>query len=336
MNTQALQHRSSNAVGDAMTVNELLGQVSLVQDVMRSCMKEGEHYGKIPGCGDKPTLLQPGAQKLLLTFQMAPEYQITQRDLGNGHREYEVKCRLTSIGSQKFIGEGVGACSTMESKWKYRSENTGKPVPQEYWDTRSSDLLGGHSYSARKMKDKWFIFHRVEHDNPADYYNTCLKMAKKRALVDATVTRTAASDIFTQDVEEIEENKKVYGDAPETEQAQQENHARPVERVAQQRHAPPPAIDSNDTDWREVEIHFGKNKGKKLGELAGQQLKWYREEWQPQDFPAGSGKFSDKDLSLRRALDAAGQESTGATSRAITEMRQAVTAATKDEDNVPF
>lgn len=43
---------------------------------------------------------------------------------------------------------------------------------------------------------------RVEHDNPADYYNTCLKMGKKRAFVDALLTCTAASDIFTQDIED--------------------------------------------------------------------------------------------------------------------------------------
>ena len=43
---------------------------------------------------------------------------------------------------------------------------------------------------------------KVEHDNPADYYNTALKMAKKRALVDACLTVTAASDIFSQDLEE--------------------------------------------------------------------------------------------------------------------------------------
>jgi hypothetical protein len=45
----------------------------------------------------------------------------------------------------------------------------------------------------------------VEHDNPADYYNTVLKMAKKRAHVDAILTATAASDIFTQDVEDMPE-----------------------------------------------------------------------------------------------------------------------------------
>jgi hypothetical protein len=46
---------------------------------------------------------------------------------------------------------------------------------------------------------------KVEHDNPADYYNTVLKMAKKRAHVDAILTATAASDIFTQDIEDMPE-----------------------------------------------------------------------------------------------------------------------------------
>ena len=46
---------------------------------------------------------------------------------------------------------------------------------------------------------------RIEHDNPADYYNTVLKMAKKRAHVDAVLTATAASDIFTQDIEDMPE-----------------------------------------------------------------------------------------------------------------------------------
>ena len=43
---------------------------------------------------------------------------------------------------------------------------------------------------------------RVENSDLADTYNTVLKMAKKRALVDATLTATAASDIFTQDLED--------------------------------------------------------------------------------------------------------------------------------------
>lgn len=36
---------------------------------------------------------------------------------------------------------------------------------------------------------------------------------------------------------------------------------------------------ANFTDWREVRLHFGKNKGVPLGSLAGNSLRWYQEEW---------------------------------------------------------
>ena len=43
----------------ALTAHQLLGQVHLIQQVMGATMKEGEHWGKIPGCGDKPKPAEP-------------------------------------------------------------------------------------------------------------------------------------------------------------------------------------------------------------------------------------------------------------------------------------
>ncbi len=200
--------------GGALTVQEMKGQIELIQLHMRENMRKDEHYGVIPGCGDKPSLLKSGAEKLAFIFKLSPSFGITEKTLERGHREYQVLCTLTHYPSGTVIAQGVGACSTMESKFRYRSENTHKPVPKEYWDNRDIELLGGSSYSARKVDKNWFIFHRVEHDNPADYYNTVLKMAKKRAQVDATLSGTAASDIFTQDVEDMEANG-VVGSKPD-------------------------------------------------------------------------------------------------------------------------
>jgi len=205
-----------------LSVGDLLGQVNLIQEVMRAVMKDGEHFGKIPGCGDKPALLQPGAQKLLVTFRLAPEYAITEKMLEKGHREYQILCTLKTIGSGSFVGQGAGSASTMEGKWRYRvapKTLTNRPVPSSYWDVRKSDpaaaqvMLGGKGFSTKKNDaGQWMIAEgsseKVEHDNPADYYNTVLKMGCKRALVAATLTATAASDIFTQDVEEIAENMR--------------------------------------------------------------------------------------------------------------------------------
>lgn len=202
-----------------LTANDIQEQVDLIQEVMGKVMRDKEHYGIIPGCGDKPALLKPGAEKLNMTFRMAPDPETEFVDLGGGHREYRVKCPLRSILTGAFLGAGVGSASTMETKWRYRNaepETTAKFVPKEYWDLRKKDpakaleMIGGKGFVTKKVDGNWYIAkltgEKVEYDNPADYYNTCWKMAKKRSLVDAVLTVTAASDIFTQDIDEMEEN----------------------------------------------------------------------------------------------------------------------------------
>jgi hypothetical protein len=196
-------------------------QVNLIQEVMKEVMQEGQHYGLIPGCGDKPSLLKPGAEKLMFTFRLVPDPEVEVFDLYHqtiaGHREYRVKVKIYSRGGE-YMGGGVGSCSTMEGKYRFRGgekTGTGKPLPKAYWNLRNEgkiaeaqELIGGHGFSHGKIDGAWEICEigeKMEHDNPADFYNTCEKMAKKRALVDATLTVTAASDIFTQDIEEMVE-----------------------------------------------------------------------------------------------------------------------------------
>lgn len=52
--------------------------------------------------------------------------------------------------------------------------------------------------------------------------------------------------------------------------------------------------------WREVVLHFGKNKGTKLGDLPASSLDWYAKEWQPKPY---NGSISEADVILRGALD---------------------------------
>lgn len=189
------------------SVQQLTYQVLSIQEMMKSLMKKDTHYGCIPGCGDKPTLLKAGGEKLCLMFRLASTYKIEPKEFENGHREYEIICTLTHIPSGQVWGQGVGSASTLENRYRYRFENTNKFVPSEYWQNRDSRLLGGNQFTARKVNKNWMIFERIEHDNPADYYNTVLKMAKKRAQVDACLTATAASDIFNQDLEDLAANE---------------------------------------------------------------------------------------------------------------------------------
>lgn len=152
---------------------EVRQQVNQIQYLMQQVLKSGEHYGVVPGTKGKPTLFQSGAEKIAYMFHLVPSYEIHKTDLGGGHREYEVTCTLTSRDSAEVMGYGMGACTTLESKYRYRN--------------------------------KWVNSQKVREENPdiADTWNTVLKMAKKRAFVDAVKSTTAASDIFTQDVEDL-------------------------------------------------------------------------------------------------------------------------------------
>lgn len=224
MNETALQKYE-----EPLTPAEMKQQVQLIQHVMKDVMKDKEHYGTIPGCGDKPTLLKPGAEKLAFVFRMAPFFEIKRDDMQGGHRGYEVICTLKSITSGAVLGQGVGNCSTMESKYRFRKSARKCPLCGEESIIKGKEEYGGGwlCYKAKggcgeKWPDGAGIIEgqeigQVEYDNPADYYNTVLKMAKKRAQVDATLTATAASDIFTQDIEEMEFlHKEQVGDSTAT------------------------------------------------------------------------------------------------------------------------
>lgn len=174
--------------------DEILSHVHLINDVMRKVLKEGQHWGKVPGCGDKPALLKPGAEKILELFRLGSDMEITDKS-GPDSVAYRVKIILKHQVTGAFIGTGIGECSSDEEKYKWRGASD-----EEFNDTaedrRRSKWKSGRNgvYKAKQVRT-----------NPADVANTVLKMAKKRALVDAALTATAASDIFAQDIEEVVE-----------------------------------------------------------------------------------------------------------------------------------
>src|SRR3954467_4988654 len=111
-----LQVQSPQTV-QAWTPKEVMNQVRAIQELMKEGMSQDEHYGVIPGTNSKkPSLLKAGAEKLCLMFRLAPRFEITEKDLGNGHKDIQVVCTLTHINTGAFWGQGVGSCSTMESK----------------------------------------------------------------------------------------------------------------------------------------------------------------------------------------------------------------------------
>lgn len=179
-----------------LTAIEIRSQVNLIQEVMKAVMQEGQHYGIIPGAGNKPTLLKPGAEKIMATFRLAANPEVFDLCFEDVIR-YRVKVSLISP-TNRMVGAGIGECSTEEEKYKWRAavnENEFESFPET-----------GRRKKWKKGKEGKADYQVMQvRTNPADIANTILKMAKKRALVDAVLTATAASDIFTQDIEDMPE-----------------------------------------------------------------------------------------------------------------------------------
>jgi hypothetical protein len=174
------------------TPEQLQENINIIQNTMKRVMKNGIHFGTIPGTG-KPSLFKPGAEIIMSVFRFVPTYEVI--DLSTeGFIRYRI---ITTIATQggEIVGTGVGECSTAEEKFCWRKA----VCDEEMAETPTSHKRkvwkkgkGGGSYSIDQIKT-----------NPHDMANTCLKMGKKRSLIDALLTATAASDLFSQDTEDL-------------------------------------------------------------------------------------------------------------------------------------
>lgn len=180
------------------TVAQIKGEVQLIQQVLAEIMIKDVHYGTIPGT-PKPTLYKPGSEKILRTFHIGVDPSENIQDLSTYDEiRYRVFARAFNQATGVTLGVGVGECSSNEEKYKWR-----RPVCDEEFDETPEDRKrlvwkkGQKPYQLKQIRT-----------NPADVANTILKMAKKRAQIDMTLTVTAASDVFEQDLEDLPEEMR--------------------------------------------------------------------------------------------------------------------------------
>lgn len=79
-------------------------------------------YAKIPGT-PKPSLLKPGAEKLLLLFKLGFRFTILSQviDLIIGEVSFLIKCEVFRKDDGVVVGEYIAYCSNKEKK--YKSQN---------------------------------------------------------------------------------------------------------------------------------------------------------------------------------------------------------------------
>jgi hypothetical protein len=191
-----------------------MDQLKAVRTFIKEEFVDGTDYGKIPGCGDKPALLLPGAQKATMYFNCFPTFKVKETKSPNGHYDVRVRCILISRATGKQAGEGIGCCSTMEKKYRWRKAERKCPKCGASAIINGKAEYGGGFICYNKKGGCGAKFAdnapaitsqpqgQVENDEIFDLHNTVLKMAKKRAHVDASITLACLSELFTQDIED--------------------------------------------------------------------------------------------------------------------------------------
>ena len=190
--------------------------INRFQQIVHSTMIVNLDYGVIPGT-QKPTLLKPGAEKIAKLLGLSDQYEILDKveDWTNPLFRYLIKCRLVHLATNAVISEGLGECNSMESKYRWRDSKRKCPECGAEAIIKGKEQYGGGWICFGKIGgcgEKWpdgdpeiegQKIGRVENEDIYSQVNTILKMAKKRALVDAALSAGRLSDIFTQDMEDI-------------------------------------------------------------------------------------------------------------------------------------
>lgn len=218
MTSEALEVRDSDAmsvvrVTPEIPVDALVARKERIVDAMQRVMTDGIHYGKVPGVS-KPTLLKPGAEVLCVMFELAAIPESEERYDGD-HLTVKTRVTLYDVRSGNRVAAGEGICSSREKKYaKRKAERVCPACGAEAIIKGKAEYGGGWTCwkkrggcGARFPDGDAAIENQDagEKENPdlPDTWNTILKMAEKRALVGAVLHGTGASDVFTQDVEDL-------------------------------------------------------------------------------------------------------------------------------------
>jgi len=214
---------------DEETLTKQIEAINRFQSLVHKFMVEGQDYGVIPGT-NKPSLLKPGAEKITKLLSLADTYGVVScvEDWDKPLFRYMVKCTLSFKGM--VVSEGMGECNSLESKYRWRDAKPKCPVcGKETIIKGKTEYGGGWLCFAKKggCGTKWDDGDnaiegqqtgKVPNDDIFSLINTILKMAEKRALVDAALHAGRLSNVFTQDVEDMPQGVTIETAKPVTSQ----------------------------------------------------------------------------------------------------------------------
>jgi len=204
-----------NLVLSSSHIDIVMGNIETLTQGFKSWMTEKVDYTRdLYGRNqDKPALLDPGTFKMMNFFRVRPNHEVLAaeviREPGEELVKYVVAAKLVHYVTGHVLAEGVGSCCTDEKKYQYR------------WLTQSR-LRNEHGYSDEAIeglpfkeipgRSGRFKVYRIRNPEILDLDNTILKLAAKRAEMDAALQLPGVAAVFAQEPPDPSERKDVEAD----------------------------------------------------------------------------------------------------------------------------
>ncbi|MFB2835061.1 hypothetical protein [Floridanema evergladense] len=235
----------------ASIMPDIVERYMTIRAFAQSVLQPGIDYAKIPGTGDKNTLLLPGAQKLRDFFNLTVQFHLEERIedwTGKNHQGEPFFFYLTRADvyrNNRLIATAYGSCNSWEKKYRWREAK--RHCPNCGSDAiRKSKNSGEGWYCWGKIggcgakfteSDERITSQKVGLEpNPEifDLPNTLLKMSNKRAFVSAILYATGLSETLTSDLEDFvaeEESGNLTAPVPKTAPHEQQESSEELESL---------------------------------------------------------------------------------------------------------
>ena len=213
---QLVPRPPSLTVTPQVQASDLKERLDVIRQAMEQAMQADVDYGRIPGT-DKPALLKPGAEKLSVMFQLDVQLNNEKTWGPDDHLTVCSHATVYHAPTGARLGYGEGICTTREKKYAYRNAERACPNCGKANIRKSKQGDGfycwvktdgcGATFGGTDERITGQQIGQVDNPDLPDLWNTVVKMAEKRARVDAVLAVTGASALFTQDIEEDQQQE---------------------------------------------------------------------------------------------------------------------------------
>jgi hypothetical protein len=175
------------------TIQETMQSIALLQSMVNDLLIRGIDYGRIPGT-PQDSLWDPGASQIISAFNCYPgERRMLKLEDSAEKIVVCVEVPIISRATGQVVSTGIGAASTLETKYKYRWA----PNPQE-WGYDEAAIKTFKTKPGRDDDGNEVTLYRIPNPEHSELLNTILKMASKRAEVDAAESLPGVSSVLRQ------------------------------------------------------------------------------------------------------------------------------------------